>query len=408
MNKFKKIRNVIKGINKQSGEIASFNTSRLEIPRIKTGSILLDYATSGGIPVGKVTAFWGEKSCGKSTTVTRIAGNAQKLCANCYRPMEGFEVVETGVDPETGEVFYEVKEGLKCDCFKAGLVETKQYPSEGKREYNERVKKWEKNSFIPFVVAYVDIEGTFDPVWAKKLGFDPRIMLYIRPDTAEEAIDTIDMLIRTAEVDMIILDSIAALTPSVEVEESTEKDQMGIGARLLNKGVRKFTSALNQLYSGYNKYCTNLWINQPRQKIGGWGKQTTLPMGKGQGFMSSMEIKMWTSNYNKEKWLTKANKEFELEQSDQVKINFKIEKNKTGRPKIRGSYFMDLQTGEVVDDKLILNLLDKYNYLKKSGSKWKFGKHEFKRKMDAEDYVLKNKDKIKQFLLDKMLTGGFA
>ena len=202
-------------------------------------------------------------------------------------------------DENTGEVEYEQRG--HCDCFALEMFEAIQYPDEKKQDFNDRVSRYHENSYEPYTIALIDMEGSFDHEWAANLGLDERTIVYVRPDTAEEAIDIYDSLMRTGAVDMMILDSIAALTPSKEVEESMEKWQQGLQARLVNKFIRKVQASANAVYQDYGRMVTQVWINQVREKIGVmFGDNTTIPGGKGQGFATSVEVKMWTSAYEVE------------------------------------------------------------------------------------------------------------
>lgn len=215
----------------------------LDMPRIPTGSMMLDYALGGGIPRGRIVMFFGRKSGGKTTNSKRIVGQAQKLCRNCFRPVKNLEVCSTKVvrDGEEREVFYAVGE---CDCYKIGLFRPVRYKRFNKKgmledvpitEHEARMKQYEVNSYEELICGYVDTEGTFDKDWAMRVGCDPRRVMYYRPPTAEEAIDIYDPWVRTGAVDFLVVDTLAFLTPRTEVEESSENWQQGLQARLINK-----------------------------------------------------------------------------------------------------------------------------------------------------------------------------
>lgn len=357
-----------------------------DIPRIATRSLALDVALGGGIPVGRTVMFYGEKSSGKSTTAYRIAGVAQGLCANCLRPAD--TTVEELIDESTGEVeFYQVG---NCDCFNMGLLSPRQYPDEKKADYAARLEGYKSNSYEEYRVALIDLEASFDRSWGERLGLDERLIVYVRPDTAEEAIDIYDSLLRTGSVDMFILDSIAAMTPSKEVEESVEKWQQGLQARLVNKFVRKVQASSNAVAREYGRLVTQVWINQVREKIGVmFGDNTTTPGGKGQGFATSIEIKMWSSQYNTESIVELPGKEKDIEVATTVRVNFRCTKNKTAPPKATGSYVMHLATGGILEDNLIVSLAERFGILRKeSATKWFVGDDVFKTKTSAVEHLL--------------------
>lgn len=378
------------------------------IPRLRTGSLQFDFALGGGIPIGRATMFQGEKSSGKTSSMYRIMGMAQNLCANCFRVVNDLEVAEVK-DPETGEVAFEGKG--TCDCFKANLWEPKQFQKEADKDFKDRKKALEENSFEEFRVALIDAEGAYEPDWAHRLGMDNRRLLYVCPDTAEEAIDIYGSVIRTGSVDLIGLDSIAALTPSVEVEESVESWQQGLAARLVNKWVRLVNAGINAVYKEHHRLVTQMWINQVRQAIGKmYGDSTVLPCGKGQGFATSVEVKMWASEWEREAFLNEMNKEHHMERGVKVRMNFKVVKNKTSPSQTSGSYIMEVagpDRGKVDEFNFVHDLAEKYGIIEKlSASKWKFGDSEFKRHGDLCDALREPSvfDSMKEVLLEKMIA----
>jgi len=215
----------------------------LDMPRISHGSMAFEYALGGGIPRGRIVMFYGKKSGGKTTNAKRIVGQAQKLCRNCFRPAHNMQVKSVIVerDGTKREMFYAEAE---CDCYKAGLFKPEPYTvmdakghpqSESKSDYSARLKKYEKNSYEELICAWLDTEGTYDKEWAELMGVDNRRVSYYRPETAEEAIDVFDPWVRTGAVDLLVLDTLAFLTPRDEIEKSSEEWQQGLQARLINK-----------------------------------------------------------------------------------------------------------------------------------------------------------------------------
>jgi protein RecA len=381
MSRKSALRALAESVDKKYGSgTVAFGVTSMRIPRLETGSLSLDIALGGGIPVGRTTMFYGEKSSAKTTTAYRTAALAQSLCANCLRHVDT-EVVE-GADEETGEVEW-VQKGT-CDCAQSGLFVPKQYPDEKKADFADRVDRYSENSYEPFRVAIFDFEASFDRNWASKLGLDERLILYVRPDTAEEGIDIYDSLLRTGAVDLMILDSLAAMTPSKEVEESTEKWQQGLQARLLNKFCRKTQSSINAVSREYGRTPTQIWINQIRMKIGVvFGNPETVPGGLGQGFVTSCEVKLWTSSYDVQDIESVPGKEKDLKIAKSVMVNFAVEKNKTAPPKGRGSYTMMLADGSVDQVNLYVSLCERYGELSRDGSKWVLGINKYGSKRNA-------------------------
>lgn len=377
MSRFRNVKALAAAAKSKYGKgTVSMGSNIVKSTRIPTGCMAMDVALGGGLPVGKPTIFYGDQSSGKTTTATRIAGIAQKLCANCYRPIEA-EVKSRIEDGE--EEFY--VDG-QCSCYGEGLFKPVQYPGESKILFKERLKGYETNSFEEYRVAIVDAEGSIDPVWSETLGLDMRLVVYVRPDSAEEAMDIYDSLLRTGSVDMILLDSIAALTPSDEIQESKEKWQQGLQARLVNKFCRTSVSSVNSIYREYGRRITQVWINQTRQKIGVmFGDPTTLPGGKGQRFAASVEVKLWSSQYEVDAIAELPGKQKNINIAKRVRINFKVEKNKTAPPKGTGSYVMWLEDGSIDEFPMVVSLCEKYGIIaKNSATDWRFRKQKFKTK----------------------------
>ncbi|MGL4391851.1 MAG: recombinase RecA [Fusobacteriaceae bacterium] len=139
------------------------------------------------------------------------------------------------------------------------------------------------------IAAFIDAEHALDPVYAKALGVNIDELLISQPDYGEQALDIADVLVRSGAIDVIVVDSVAALTPKVEIDGEMSDQQMGLQARLMSKALRKLTANLNKSKT------TMIFINQIREKIGGFGfgPQTTTTGGKALKFYSSirMEIK---------------------------------------------------------------------------------------------------------------------
>src|SRR5881396_2761035 len=112
------------------------------------------------------------------------------------------------------------------------------------------------------VCAYVDAEHAMDPVYARAIGVDVDELLISQPDTGEQALEIVDMLVRSGAIDVIVIDSVAALTPRAEIEGEMGDTHVGLQARLMSQALRKLTANLNKS----NTIC--LFINQLREKIG--------------------------------------------------------------------------------------------------------------------------------------------
>jgi len=135
------------------------------------------------------------------------------------------------------------------------------------------------------ICAYIDAEHAMDPVYAKAIGVDVDELLISQPDTGEQALEIADMLIRSGALDVVVIDSVAALTPRAEIEGDMGDHHVGLQARLMSQALRKLTSNLNKSKT----IC--IFINQLREKIGVmFGSPETTPGGRALKFYSSVRL----------------------------------------------------------------------------------------------------------------------
>ncbi len=135
------------------------------------------------------------------------------------------------------------------------------------------------------ICAYVDAEHAMDPVYANAIGVDVDELLISQPDTGEQALEITDMLVRSGALDVIVIDSVAALTPRAEIEGEMGDSHVGLQARLMSQALRKLTANLNKS----NTIC--IFINQLREKIGVmFGSPETTPGGRALKFYSSVRL----------------------------------------------------------------------------------------------------------------------
>ena len=135
------------------------------------------------------------------------------------------------------------------------------------------------------VAAFIDAEHALDPMWAKKLGVDVDALLVSQPDTGEQALEICEMLVRSNAVDVVVIDSVAALIPRAEIEGEMGDTHIGLQARLMSQAMRKLTGAISK------SDCMVIFINQIREKIGVmFGSPETTPGGRALKFYSSVRV----------------------------------------------------------------------------------------------------------------------
>jgi recombination protein RecA len=134
-------------------------------------------------------------------------------------------------------------------------------------------------------VAYIDAEHALDPQYARACGLDVDAMLISQPDTGEQALQIVDMLVRSGAVDAIVVDSVAALVPRAEIEGDMGDSHVGLQARLMSQALRKLTAGIS------HSNCVVIFVNQLREKIGVmFGSPETTPGGKALKFYASVRL----------------------------------------------------------------------------------------------------------------------
>jgi RecA/RadA recombinase len=218
-----------------------------------------------------------------------------------------------------------------------------------------------------FVVNDFVGHNTFTPDFYRNFGVDCDDVYLSSPETGEQAVDLIDAAMRTEEVDLIVVDSVAAMTPSVEREASAEDLQVSLQARNVNKGLRVWTASLNALGNREGNDCTLLLVNQLRTKIASFYTGYVKPGGVGQEFATSAELFLKQKDYILDtKGATVAEE-----------VEYLVDKNKVGTPKGVGRYRMCLKAhpafpgmpdplrlpGDTWDDATVLSVLSERGFL---------------------------------------------
>lgn len=235
------------------------------------------------------------------------------------------------------------------------------------------------------IAAFIDAEHAFDQFYAKKLGVDIDNLLISQPDNGEQALEIADNLIRSCAIDLIIIDSVAALTPKAEIEGEMGDSQMGLQARLMSKALRKLTASINK--AG----CCCIFINQLRDKIGVmFGNPETTTGGNALKFYSSIRID-----------IRKATQIKDGEEVMGNRVKVKVVKNKVAPPFRKAEF--DIMYGEGIS-KIgeIIDLGVELNILKKSGSWFSYGETRLGQGRDAIKTILSDNPELAEELENKI------
>ena len=199
------------------------------------------------------------------------------------------------------------------------------------------------------VCAFIDAEHALDVGYAKRLGVDTDNLLVSQPDFGEQALEILETVIRSGAVGLVVIDSVAALTPKVEIDGDMDDQQVGVQARLMSKALRKITGLLNKMN------CTVIFINQIRMKIGmtGYGSPETTTGGNALKFYSSVRLDIRR---------IATLKQGENSIGNRVKV--KVVKNKVAAPFKLAEFDIMFgegisKTGELVDYGVKLDIVDK-------------------------------------------------
>jgi len=235
------------------------------------------------------------------------------------------------------------------------------------------------------IAAFIDAEHAFDRFYAKKLGVDIDNLYISQPDNGEQALEIADHLIRSGAIDIIVIDSVAALTPKSEIEGEMGDSKMGLQARLMSQALRKLTANINRT----NTTC--FFINQLREKIGVmFGNPETTTGGNALKFYASVRIDIRRIGQLKEGEDVQGNR-----------TRVKVVKNKLAPP-FRKAEFDILygqgisKTGELIDMGVELNIL------KKSGSWFSYGETRLGQGRDAVRNLLRDNPELSEEIEGKI------
>ncbi len=235
------------------------------------------------------------------------------------------------------------------------------------------------------LAAFVDAEHALDTEYAKRIGVKINDLLISQPDTGEQALDIVESLVRSGSVDVIVIDSVAALTPQAEIEGDMAQQHIGLQARLMSHALRKLTAIVGKSRT------VVIFINQIRMQIGiMFGNPETTPGGKALKFYSSVRIEV--------------RRAAQIKKGEEIignRVNVKIVKNKVAAPFRRAEFDIFYNEG-ISQEAELLGLGEKYGIIKKSGASYSFGSTKLGHGFDNARSFLKENPKLKDEITKKI------
>ncbi len=235
------------------------------------------------------------------------------------------------------------------------------------------------------LAAFIDAEHALDPEYAKKIGVNINDLLISQPDTGEQALDIVEALVRANAVDVIVIDSVAALTPKAEIEGDMGQQHMGLQARLMSHALRKLTAVV-----GKSKTVI-IFINQIRMQIGiMWGNPETTPGGKALKFYSSVRIDI--------------RRMAQIKKGEDIignRVKAKVVKNKVAPPFKIAEFDIFYNEGISYEADVLNNGL-KYDLIKKAGASFTYGTTKLGVGFDTAKKFLKENPKVRDEIMKKI------
>ena len=242
------------------------------------------------------------------------------------------------------------------------------------------------------VAAFIDAEHALDPSWAKRLGVQLDNLLVSQPDTGEQALEICEMLVRSNAVDVIVIDSVAALIPRAEIEGEMGDSHVGLQARLMSQALRKLTGCISK------SKCTVIFINQIREKIGVmYGSPETTPGGRALKFYASIRIDVRRTATIKEGEVSVGNR-----------TRARVVKNKIAPP-FRDAEFDIMFDRGISYEGDLLDLAAGINVVEKTGAWYNYGSTRLGQgRENVKTFLIANKDLAEEIRNAVMDNKGLA
>ena len=240
------------------------------------------------------------------------------------------------------------------------------------------------------IAAFIDVEHALDPVYARALGVNIEELFVSQPDTGEQALDIVESLVRSNALDIVVIDSVAALVPRAEIEGEMGDQQMGLQARLMSKALRKLTSVVSKTKTA------TLFINQIREKIGVmFGNPETTPGGRSLKFYSTIRLDVRRQDSIKKGAEIVGNR-----------VKVKVVKNKMAPP-FKIAHF-DIIFGEGISRSgSVLEAALTYNVIKRSGSWYSYEDQKMGQGQEsAKAYMEANPDVLNEIVVKIIKATG--
>ncbi|MEJ6735831.1 MAG: recombinase RecA [Flavobacteriales bacterium] len=237
------------------------------------------------------------------------------------------------------------------------------------------------------IAAFIDAEHAFDPTYATSLGVNIDDLIISQPDNGEQALEIADNLIRSGAIDLLVVDSVAALTPKAEIEGEMGDSQMGLQARLMSKALRKLTGSIKKTN------CCVIFINQLREKIGVmFGNPETTSGGNALKFYASVRIDIRRSS--------------QIKNGDEIignRTRVKVVKNKVAPPFRKAEF--DIMYGKGISKVgEIIDLAVEMDIVKKAGSWFSYGDTKLGQGRDAVKELIGDNPELMEELEQKIVT----